>query len=350
MASGRFTLFPQKKPDIAALREKQDFQKLIGALNHPDFDVQWQAAEALGKMGSPATEHLIAALQHPSREVRLGIIEALGEIKDYRAVPALLHLLKDVSVEVRWATAIALGEIGDLKAINPLLLSLLDPDKYVRYGAAIALNKLGWEPRSISEKVYYYVDMQEWDSIIALGPSASDFLLPFLNDGDPEVRSKILEILGLIGGEKAKKFCQMSLSDSDMEVRWNAVLSGLKCGISHLQLPLGVSKRPRKKNPYLAGFLNFIYPPVGSWYAEDWGWWKAGVIYETYILCLLLIFLFINNGEFPILPDYFIVFYVLYGWMDISSWMTGANEIIYAFHIAVTVYVFRRTVTKPDVL
>jgi hypothetical protein len=36
--------------------------------------------------------------------------------------------------------------------------------------------------------------------------------------------------------------------------------------------------------------------------------------------------------------------------MDISSWMTGANEIIYAFHIAVTVYVFRRTVTKPDVL
>jgi FOG: HEAT repeat len=159
---GRLALFLVKKPDIAALKEKKDYQQLIRALKHPDFDIQWQAAEALGKLGSPAVEHLIASLHSPRREVRLGIIEALGEIRDYRAVPTLLHLLKDESVEVRWATALALGEIGDPRALQPVVLSLLDPDKYVRYGAALALEKMGWEPKSLSEKVYYCLGMQDW--------------------------------------------------------------------------------------------------------------------------------------------------------------------------------------------
>lgn len=342
--------FISPKPDIAALREKNDINGLIKALRYDDYDIQWRAAEALGKLGKDAFDRLLGSLHHHDRDIRLGIIEALGEIRDPRAMPSLLPLLKDGSVEVRWATAIALGEIGDSKAINPLLYSLLDPDKYVRYGSAIALERMGWQPKSVSEKAYYYIGMHDWDAIIPLGPEVEDFLLPFLNDRDPEVRSKILEILGILGGDKAKKFCRLSLSDSNMAVRWNAVLSGLKCGVSHTQLPLGVSKIPKEKNPYIAGFLNFIYPPVGYWYAEDWGWWKAGLIYETYILCLILIFLFINNGEFPILPEYFIVFYALYGWMDISSWMTGANVIIYAYHIATTLHVFRKVVTKPNVL
>jgi len=127
-----FKQFISPKPDIAALREKNDINGLIKALRYDDYDIQWRAAEALGKMGREALDHLLTSLQHHDREVRLGIIEALGEIRDPRAVAALLPFLKDESVEVRWVTALALGEIGDRQVIPVLVRSLLDADKYVR--------------------------------------------------------------------------------------------------------------------------------------------------------------------------------------------------------------------------
>jgi HEAT repeat protein len=350
MASRGFTLITAKKPDIAALRENKDYRQLISALKHPDFDTQWQAADALGKMGSPATEHLIAALHHPSREVRLGIIEALGEIRDYRAVPTLLPLLKDESGEVRWATALALGEIGDPRALQPVVLSLLDPDKYVRYGAALALDKLGWQPMSLSEKLYYYLGLQEWDQITALGPAAVDPLLPVLRDHDPEVRSRVLVILGTLGGEKAKKYCRIALSDGDTEVRWCAMNSSLQCGVDHKQLPLGINRRKKgEKSPIIAGFLNFIFPGIGYQYSGTLPSGAGFAIWQTYLLTLLFIMLFVN-GRFPILPAFFTVLYPLYGWLDVSTWLTGANVLAYAIGIVLGIHVWHRVQNAPDVM
>jgi HEAT repeat protein len=346
----RFALFPIKKPDIAALKEKKDYKGLISALKHPDFDTQWQAAEALGKMGSPAVEHLIASLHHPSREVRLGIIEALGEIQDYRAVPTLLHLLKDESGEVRWATALALGEIGDPRALQPVILSLLDPDKYVRYGAALALEKIGWEPKSLSEKVYYHLGLQEWDQITALGPEAVEPLLPVLRDRDTEVRSKVLGILGTLGGDKAKKYCRISLSDGDTEVRWCAVHSSLQCGVEQKQLPLGINRRKKgEKSSLIAGFLNFVFPGIGYQYSGTLPSGAGFAIWQTYLLTLLFILLFVN-GRFPVLPAFFTVLYPIYGWLDIPTWLTGANVLAYAIGIALGVHVWYKVENAPDIL
>jgi HEAT repeat protein len=347
---GRFALFPVKKPDIAALKEKKEYKRLISALNHPDFDIQWQAAEALGKMGRPAVEHLIASLHHPSREVRLGIIEALGEIRDYRAVPTLLPLLKDESGEVRWATVLALGEIGDPRGLQPVVLSLLDPDKYVRYGAALALDKMGWQPKSLSEKIYYNLGLQEWDQITALGPGAVEHLLPVLRDRDPEVRSRVLGILGTLGGEKAKKYCRISLSDSDTEVRWCAVHSSLQCGVEHKQLPLGINRRKKgEKNPLIAGFLNFVFPGIGYQYSGTLPSGAGFAVWQTYLLTLLFILLFVN-GRFPVLPAFFTVLYPIYGWLDIPSWLTGANVLAYAIGTVLGIHVWYRVQNAPDVL
>jgi hypothetical protein len=347
---GRFALIPVKKPDIAALSEKKDYKSLINALNHPDFDTQWRAAEALGKLGSPGVEHLLASLHHPSREVRLGIIEALGEIRDYRAVPDLLHLLKDESGEVRWATALALGEIGDPRALQPVILSLLDPDKYVRYGAALALEKMGWQPKTLSEKVYYYLGLQEWDQIAGLGPEAVDPLLPVLRDHDPEVRSRVLDILGALGGSKAQKYCRISLSDGNTDVRWCAVQSSLQCGVEHKQLPLGVSRRKKgEKSSVIAGFLNFAFPGIGYQYSGTLPSGAGFAIWQTYLLTLLFILLFINGG-FPVLPAFFTVLYPFYGWLDIATWVTGANVLAYAIGIVLGIHVWYKIENAPDVL
>ena len=146
------SFFLLKKPDIALLTRERDIKALIRALRSKDFEVQTEAAKALGSLGREAMDELIRALKSGSKDIRLGIIEALAIIRDPRAVPSLISNLTDKSSEVRWVAAIALGEIGDPEVIPHLLISLKDPDKYVRYGAASALASLGWKPLTPEER------------------------------------------------------------------------------------------------------------------------------------------------------------------------------------------------------
>ena len=76
---------------------------------------------------------LVLALKKRNRNLRLGAIGALAEIKDPGAVSALAGMMTDPGSEVRWQAAIALGEMGSHEAVAPLLRGLGDMDKYVRY-------------------------------------------------------------------------------------------------------------------------------------------------------------------------------------------------------------------------
>jgi len=64
----------------------------------------------------------------------------LGDLKDQRAVPILLSLLKDADINyiVPWA----LGQTGDRSAVQPLMGALKDPDPQVRTLAICALKEL----------------------------------------------------------------------------------------------------------------------------------------------------------------------------------------------------------------
>ncbi|MDH7592933.1 MAG: HEAT repeat domain-containing protein [Methanomicrobiales archaeon] len=346
-------IFPLKRPDIDVLAERRDIDGLIRALQFPDFDIQWKAASALGSMGVEALDHLIPLLDHPSVDVRLGIIEALGEMHNRKATFPMFRLLDDESFEIRWAAALALGEIGDLRAIDPLVLMLVDPNKYVRYGAAIALEKLGWQPGNVNELVCNAVARHEWDQIIPLGREGVEPLLPFLKDRDPEVRSKAVEVLGTLGGDTARRFCRVALSDSDPQVRWGAVLAGLRCGISHRHIPLGVSRRKRgEKNSIVAGFLNFIFPGMGYQYSGALPPGAGIALWQAYLLCMLVVLLFIHGG-FPITGAklaFFTPLYPLYGWIDISAWLSGANALLYFPPIALALHVWYSVENAPDVL
>ena len=265
------SLFFQKKPDVDTLRQQKDIPALIRALRYNDFEVQTSAAQALGSLGNEGINRLILALKDKDRDVRLGIIEALSVIRDQRAVPPLIELLNDTSSEVRWETTIALGEIGGPDVISPLKNALRDPDKYVRYGAASALLKTGWNPVSDEERAFYYVGMQEWQKVKDCGPAAISALSLVLQDPDSSVRIEAIEVLGLIGDKKAIPALMQSLRDGNADVRWKAVLASPKCGISVMHLPRGLSLRPRlRKNPLIAGFLNFMLPGLGYGYLGKW--------------------------------------------------------------------------------
>lgn len=275
------------RPDIDRLLERKDIKGLIKALQHNDATVQWQAAYSLAKMGQEGVDHLLDALSHDSREVRLGVIEALGEIKDPRSVPPLIDLLKDTNVEVRWATAIALGEIGDPRALQPLVNSLGDTDKYVRYGVAIALEKLNWKPKNDMEKASLLVGKQDWEELGKMGEMAIKPLNLALKDPHVDVRTKVIDVIGIIGSEKGIHAVMLGLKDGDPTVRWKSVLAGAKCGIPHMYLPRGLNKRPRiRKSPRIAAILNFILPGLGYDYL---GLWYGVPIFQFEVTLTLLL-------------------------------------------------------------
>ena len=306
------SFFFLKKPDIAQLSQKRDITALIRALRSKDFEVQTDAAKALGTLGKEAMDELLRALKSNDKDIRLGIIEALTIIRDPRAGLSLIGSLHDGSSEVRWVAAIALGEIGDPDALPHLLTSLKDPDKYVRYGAASALASLGWKPLTPEERADYYVGQQDWKNVREIGPGAVPALSRILDDQDRSIRLQAVSILGEIGSVTAVPVLVHALGDADGEVRWKAVLAAPKCGISLMYLPRGLSRRPRtRKNPLVAGFLNFMLPGLGYGYLGKW--WGI-MIFQIDITATVWLYRYEGEGNTYTLlfPVYFLL--ALHAW------------------------------------
>jgi len=252
------------------------------------MQTQSKAAKALGSLGPVAIDALIHALKKKDKDNQLVIIKALTEIRDPKAVPALIETLKHKDSEVRWEATIALGEIGDRQAIEPLITCLRDHDKYVRYGAALSLGTIGWKPPNDEEKGFFYVGLQDWKAVELIGNSAIPALTNILHDRNNIVRTKAVEILGELKDTKAIPALIHSLADEDSEVRWRTVLASQKCGIKLIHLPRGLSRRPSlKKNPLIAGFLNFMIPGLGYAYLAKW--WGV-MIYEIDIFGTIWVF------------------------------------------------------------
>jgi hypothetical protein len=263
--------FFEKKPDTDLMVSNRDINGLIRVLSSRNPEIQASAVHALGSLGSDATEALVLALKKNDRNLRLGVIGALAEIKDSRAVSSLIEMIRDPSSEVRWQAAIALGEIGDAAAAPAILEALRDTDKYVRYGSAISLVKIGHKPVSETEWAWYFAGMQEWEKLAELGSYALPPLENLLRDRDNEVRIQAVKTLGDIGDRQSGPALIRSLGDENRQVRWEAVLSSQKCGVPPMYLPRGLCQRPRmKKNPLVAGFLNFLLPGLGYGYLGKW--------------------------------------------------------------------------------
>lgn len=295
----------------------RDINGLIRVLYSRNPEIQASAVHALGSIGSDATEALILALKKKNRNLRLGVIGALAEIKDLRAVSSLIEMIRNSSSEIRWQAAIALGEIGDPAAAPAILEALKDADKYVRYGSAISLVKIGYKPVNETEWAWYFAGMQEWEKLTEIGSPALPALENLLRDIDGEVRIKSVKTLGEIGDRHAGPALIRSLGDENRQVRWEAVLASQKCGVPPMYLPRGLCKRPRlKKNPLIAGFLNFLLPGLGYGYLGKW--WGV-MIFQIDIT--LTVWLYKMQGE----ANTYSVLFPLYLLLGIHAWYITKN-------------------------
>ncbi|MFH1208933.1 MAG: HEAT repeat domain-containing protein [Candidatus Omnitrophota bacterium] len=129
---------------------------LIKILTTWDYydDFRSSAADILGEIKDPrAVPALIDALKH---DYVWGIwapcqsAHALGKIGDQRAISALIEALTSRIDLVRSASAEALGEIGDARVVPALLKVLRNRDEYgwVRDDVAKALGRIG-DPRAV---------------------------------------------------------------------------------------------------------------------------------------------------------------------------------------------------------
>lgn len=283
----QFPRFRTNPPNIEHLKENRDIRELTRLLQHPDFTVQWRAAEALGSLGPEAIDHLLKALMEHDLPGKLGAIEALADIRDPRAVTPLINLLNySTSIEIQWASAIALGEFGDPAAISPLRDALLNQDKYVRYGAAVALRKLGWVPGTPEETADHLIALQDWAKIIPLGEAALKPLSRLIADPDPDVRYHAVDLLEHLNISLPQTVCGRMLRDTDGRVRWKAVITAKKCQVPAHYLPWALSKRTRvRKSPEAAALLNFLFLGLGYNYL---GKWWGFLVFQIYMTALLM--------------------------------------------------------------
>jgi HEAT repeat protein len=90
-----------------------------------------------GIAGSTAPEYLSKAQIKADRYYAAHL---LGDLKDPRAVPILVPLLKDS--DVNWIVPWSLGQIGDKSAMEPLIATLSDKDASMRVLTIYALVEL----------------------------------------------------------------------------------------------------------------------------------------------------------------------------------------------------------------
>lgn len=298
--------------DISHMTQKKDIAGLLRLLRSHDAEIQLQASHALSMLGNDAVDALIVALKTRNPIEKLGIIYALSEIRSPRAVIPLIAALTDENSEVRWQAAIGLGDIGEPEATDYLFTMLSDPDKYVRNSAAISLTKIGWKPKDVAERAYYFVGLQEWGAVKDIGEPSVPALTAILSDRDSSIRAKAVELIGEIGGPEAVPAIIRSLGDESREVRWNSVLASPKSGISLRYLPRGLSKRPQNlKNPFIAGFLNFLLPGLGYGYLGKW--WGV-MIFQIDII--LTVWLFKYEGDF----NSYAILFPVYLLLGVHAW------------------------------
>ncbi|HNX17354.1 MAG TPA: HEAT repeat domain-containing protein [Methanoregula sp.] len=301
------------KSEIPAMIQEKNVDGLIHVLAVTNPDLQTAAVHALGKLGTIATDPLLeAAKNKKNRLYRLGAISALAEIKDRRSVPHLIQMLNDPGSEIRWQVTIALGEFDDPVIIPSLVSALRDRDKYVRYGAAASLKKTGYVPSDPDEAVWYYAGFQDWDKLQDRSISALPPLVFLLDDPDREIRLNAIKVLSKRAEPAAAPALIQSLGDEDRDVRWNAMFAAERCGVPQSELPRGLYSRPHvKKNPLIAGFLNFLLPGLGYGYIGKW--WGI-MIFQIDIT--VTVWLFKIRGE----ADTYSLLFPIYLLLAIHAW------------------------------
>jgi len=230
--SGLVRLLNHSDPDIQyhaveALGEIGDagaVEPLITVLKHDEMSgVRWKTAESLVKIGAPSVEPLISALEHPDGDVRWKAAIALGEIGDQRAIEPLIRQLSDTDRFVKSRVAHALGMIG-APAVHPLIRTLREGDGNLRWGAAIALGRIK-DPQAVEPLIQALADKYEnvraeaAASLASIGKPAIAPLIRFLKYSEGGMRIEVMNALGELHANDAIEPLVQMLEKADEQER-----------------------------------------------------------------------------------------------------------------------------------
>ena len=159
----------------------------------------------------------------------------LGDLKDQRAVQALLVATEDRDRDVRREAILSLGKMRDVRAASALRRVVVGEDRYVRGAAAQALGQL--RDTSAVDMLISLVDREmhlqgrsgeELMASIARalgilnGRRSVDTLIRLLGHPGVQVRGSAAQSLGQIGDLRTADALAQALNDSSVFVRWSA--------------------------------------------------------------------------------------------------------------------------------
>lgn len=100
---------------------------LVKALKDQNNEVFYTAADAIAAIGDPAVPHLTNLLENGKEDAKCVAAWKLGELKDTRAVPALINAIKDNenNEDILSLCIWALGEVSRKKKNDKSILSAL---------------------------------------------------------------------------------------------------------------------------------------------------------------------------------------------------------------------------------
>lgn len=106
---------------------EQALPLLLKALKDKDNEVFYTAADAIGAIGHPAVPHLTELLKSGKEDAKCVAAWKLGEIKDTRAVPALIEAVRNQenNSDILSLSVWALGEVSRKEKNNKSIISAL---------------------------------------------------------------------------------------------------------------------------------------------------------------------------------------------------------------------------------
>ena len=207
-------------------------------------------AEALGRVGKPATPALIHGLaEHDDPVVRRACAKTMTLIADPVTIPTLVRsLLQDEDTVVRGSVVGALAVMGEAAA--PVLLDILASPDYPDSSKGLATWGLSFVGTAGATHLYQAVNAEQAEVRSAVvgaltnlaqeeeDPQALTLILNALKDSSPMVRSEAAAALGKLSNPEVIPQLATALSDEATDVRKTAALALMKIGDEGAIAPL----------------------------------------------------------------------------------------------------------------
>ncbi|OYE04927.1 HEAT repeat domain-containing protein [Nostoc sp. 'Peltigera membranacea cyanobiont' 232] len=222
--------------------DQQLLKQMIESMGDSRGMIRLSFAEALGKVGKPATPLLMEAVaNHPNPVVRRASAKTLTLIADPIAIPTLVNaLLNDEDTVVKTSAVGGLAKIGE--AAVPALLQILASTEYPESAKGHAVWALGFIGAEAKEHLYREINSDSADVRAAVvgaiakiaeegtEEGAFKILVNALTDSSPMVRCEAASALGSLAYQPAIPNLVELLHHPDWETRKAAALALMKIG------------------------------------------------------------------------------------------------------------------------